>query len=150
MRYTTSRLNGRLAALATLITLTFSPTASPAEVAQCEIAPFRGATRPGGTTTTMTVVNDGAPCLIRNFIEPDTKTLPPEVRPVAPPKNGTLTFPGPGVVAYTRRPGFSGSDSFAFAGHGRTQAGRAVEMFVAVTVNVLRESAGGTKEEKKP
>lgn len=91
-----------------------------ASAGQCEVAPFRGATCPGGARTTMTVVNDGTPCSIRNFIDPESRTPPAELRIVERPQNGTLTIAQPGTVSYAPRPGFSGPEHILLCGAGKS------------------------------
>jgi hypothetical protein len=84
----------------------------------------------------MTVLNDGTPCSIRNFIDPESRTPPAELRVVGQPQNGTLTIAQPGTVSYTPRPGFPGPDAFSYAGRGRARDGGPLELLVNVSVTV--------------
>ena len=85
----------------------------------------------------MTVVNDGRPCAINNYIDVDSKTPPDMLATVTRPNNGTLRIRQPGTISYRPSPGFTGPDEFTYSGTGRSKSGRLIDMSVTVSVTVL-------------
>ena len=128
------------ALVAALGLLLLSPAGATA-VERCEVPPFRNALAAGGTQAAMTVVNDGGSCRIVNWIDARLRVQPDAIRTITRPQYGTVKINQPATIFYRPSPGFVGFDEFAYAGTGRTQDGRLVEMTVRVTVTVLPASA---------
>ena len=128
-----------LAPLAMAAALVFLPAPARAEtpVERCEVPTFRNASQPGGAQATMTMINDGRPCRIVNYIDSRLGTAPDALRTITRPQYGTVRMNQPGTILYRPSPGFIGFDEFAYAATGRSRDGRLVEMTVRVTVKVL-------------
>ncbi len=124
------------AAAAALVSVVASAAAFGQGARTCEVAAFRGMTQPGGASTTMRVANTGEACRITYWMRTDPQRVPFETAEVTrAPSNGTATATGNGV-AYTPRPGFTGSDTFTVVTRGVWQ-GTAVNGQVVVNVTVL-------------
>ncbi len=101
----------------------------------CDIAGFRGMTQPGGTQTTMRVVNTGEPCRITFWMTADRQPYE-AARASEAPTQGTVTVTATGA-AYTPRAGFTGTDRFTIVASGTSSAGRQFTGQVVVAVTVL-------------
>ena len=111
----------------------------------CEVPPFRGATRPGGAQLAVTLTNTGLACTIKNYMDPEQRTAPSELRLVLSPRNGVLVITQPDVVSYTPNAGFAGFDTFQYSGRGVGRDRRPLELSVTVSVTVLAGAEGTTK-----
>jgi hypothetical protein len=112
--------------------------AQDATRSSCEVPRIRGAASPGGAVVDVTVVNDGRPCRIRILSDVDAQLAATELRAVDAPSNGRLEFPWPDVALYTPNPGYTGPDTYTFAGRGPTGSGRTAALRVTVRVNVVK------------
>ena len=139
MRARRVAVRARLAplAIAAGLVLLAAPARSETPLERCEVPPFRNATQPGGAQATMTMINDGRPCRIVNYVDARRQTLPDALRTITRPQYGTVRMTQPGTIVYRPSPGFIGFDEFAYAATGRSHDGRLVEMTVRVTVKVL-------------
>jgi Bacterial Ig domain len=85
---------------------------SPPNPQRCRVPPIYGTSSGGGAATTMQVVNDGrGDCGVFLWRDPATQLAYNRIFLTTPPANGTVTVDG-SRVAYTPRPGFTGSDQF--------------------------------------
>jgi len=103
----------------------------------CRIPRFRSATSPGGATVDVTVVNNGKPCRITMYSDPDAQMATTELRAVEEPQHGKLELPGPNVAHYVPNSGYTGGDQYAIAGRGPTAKGKTASVRLNVRVTVV-------------
>jgi hypothetical protein len=103
----------------------------------CEVPPFRAVPGSGSTLGRMTIVNVGKPCRIRHFSDADAQIPASSLEIVTPPRHGTVSVEAPNAIFYTPRPGFAGSDQFAYRASGSNRAGAPVSTAATIDVTVL-------------
>jgi len=124
---------GKVSFIAWLAAL--APGISAAAGPACQVAPFQGATLPGGAVATMQV-QAGSTCTIVSYGVPGEHGNPAESGKVThPPAHGKAMFVAP-EVRYTPSPGYVGSDEFEYEAFARSASNRQVRLKVLVKVHV--------------
>jgi hypothetical protein len=105
--------------------LLFTACHAAAQNPGCQIAPFSGASSPGGTVATMSVANDGRPCGITLYGVPAERRNPATQGVITrEPKHGKAEFVG-AHLQYTPVARYVGEDEFtgeAWAGGTSTRS----------------------------
>lgn len=104
----------------------------------CRVAPYRGASQPGGAVANISMRNTGQSCVLPMYGRPAEKADPATSgRITKHPTNGKAAFVPP-AASYTPDPGFTGQDEFEVEAWVPARSRDPIRLLVRFTVTVAR------------